>query len=86
MLLLVTRTLAFNRGSSLSKYRLPVTTSLNMFQSKKQANEQQKVGDVLVDVSLLKDLVLNDVNGTKKKLGSAMGNGKSVVVFLRHLG
>jgi hypothetical protein len=54
-----------------------------MFQSKQ---EDIKVGDALVNVALLKSLELSDANGQRKKLGDVMGTGKSVVVFLRHLG
>lgn len=43
-----------------------------------------KVSDV--SANLVKSLELFDKDGTQKKLGSLMGDDKSVVVFLRHLG
>lgn len=39
-----------------------------------------------VSPELLRSLELFDPNGIKKDLGSLMGDEKSVVVFLRHLG
>jgi len=100
LLLTATAGLALKRSlpsrslsSSLSKLSMPSqslasrsfssSTSLHMFQSKQ---EDTKVGDALVNVNLMKSLELTDANGVKKKLGDVMGNGKSVVVFLRHLG
>ena len=35
---------------------------------------------------ILRDLELTDVDGSTVKLGTQMGDGTSVVVFLRHLG
>ena len=70
-------------SQSLASRSFSSSTSLRMFQSKQ---EDTKVGDALVNVNLMKSLELTDANGIKKKLGDVMGNGKSVVVFLRHLG
>lgn len=81
---LISRPLLTSLSNKLLSRPLVTSTSLNMFQSKQ--DEKKQVGDVLVDVNLLKSLELNDVNGNRKKLGTVMGNGKSVVVFLRHLG
>lgn len=36
--------------------------------------------------SAFRDCMVTDVNGEAVKLGDKMGDGKSVVVFLRHLG
>ncbi|KAJ1417564.1 hypothetical protein B484DRAFT_334186 [Ochromonadaceae sp. CCMP2298] len=46
----------------------------------------QTVNGKLVSVNLVRELELTDVNGELKTVGSLMGRGKSVVVFLRHLG
>ena len=70
-------------SQSLTSRSFSSSTSLHMFQSKQ---EDIKVGDALVNVALLKSLELSDANGQRKKLGDVMGTGKSVVVFLRHLG
>lgn len=39
-----------------------------------------------VSAVLLRSLELFDQDGAKKDLDSLMGDGKSVVIFLRHLG
>lgn len=44
------------------------------------------VNGKMVTGSLLKSLELTNVEGKKVKVGTLTGNGKSVVVFLRHLG
>lgn len=44
------------------------------------------VNGKMVTASLLKSLELTNVEGKKVNVGNLTGNGKSVVVFLRHLG
>ena len=44
------------------------------------------IGQRTVTASLLRNLELTDYTGKKKTIGSVVGNNKSVVVFLRHLG
>jgi len=61
-------------------------SSTSLLASSTSLSTTKVVGDVTVDVNLLQNLVLNDANGNKKKLGTVMGKDKSVVIFLRHLG
>lgn len=39
-----------------------------------------------VSATAFREMILTDLNSDPKKLGDIMGNDKSVVVFLRHLG
>ena len=92
LLLLTTRTLSLYsnkiRYSSLllKPSSLLLKSSTSLLASSTSLSTTKVVGDVTVDVNLLQNLVLNDANGNKKKLGTVMGKDKSVVIFLRHLG
>jgi hypothetical protein len=47
---------------------------------------QVNIGNKVVTTDVLRNIQLENALGEKVKLGSLMGDGKSVVVFLRHLG
>ena len=90
LLLLTTRTLSLYsnkiRYSSLLLKPSSLLKSSTSLLASSTSLSTKVVGDVTVDVNLLQNLVLNDANGNKKKLGTVMGKDKSVVIFLRHLG
>lgn len=44
------------------------------------------VNDVMVSAETLRTMDLADSDGLRRKSGEFLGGGKSVVVFLRHLG
>lgn len=46
----------------------------------------KKIGGKIVTSKVLQDFVLTDYLGEERRVGDMMGSGKSVVVFLRHLG
>lgn len=45
-----------------------------------------KVGEKMVNADTFRDFELLDLYGTKRSINEVMGPGKSVVIFLRHLG
>jgi hypothetical protein len=45
-----------------------------------------EINGKVISATLLKSLQLTNADGKKAKVGDLTGNGKSVVVFLRHLG
>ena len=47
---------------------------------------QKTVGNKEVSAVTLKNLILTDYKGEKRRIGDLINKDKSVVVFLRHLG
>jgi hypothetical protein len=71
-------------GSAIIKSRSASALTMSLLPQLK--GQVQTVNGKLVSVNVVRDLELTDVNGELKTVGSLMGRGKSVVVFLRHLG
>lgn len=44
------------------------------------------IGQATVSAKKLRDLILLDSNGAKKKVSQISGESESIIVFLRHLG
>ncbi len=88
--LLSSSTLLLKQQSTTSKFALHASTTK---EEEATACEVSEDAVPLADLSkqkgsasLLRSSVLTDVNGDFVSLGGMMGNQKSVVVFLRHMG
>ena len=66
-------------GSAFIRNRRPISASPHL-------RDSQKEDPIQLSVPVLRKLELTNANDVKVRLDQLMGPGRSVVVFLRHLG